>query len=152
MDIWEFLARSEWPALAGAVVWLLHRPLKRMAEDVIPKTVELLGAKVELEKRLSALEAYAEEQRKLEADPKVHARLARGARKAVSDAWQRLEAKRRHFSGELPEEDARALMQLQQWKDEFLNDRAEFTYDEVFRFKEDAEQLMARMGGMPPAP
>lgn len=145
MDFWEFLARSESPALVGVVIWLLHRPLKRMADEVIPKTIELLGVKIEVEKRLSALEQLAKEQREFEADPKVHAILARGAQQQVREAWQRLEVERRHISGELPAEDAQALKRLQEWKDEFLNHRTSFSLVEVHQFRVDTEQLITRL-------
>ena len=145
VDFLEFVARSEWLLPTVVVIWLFHRPLKRMADEVIPKTIALWGAKIELEKRLSALEALQKEQREFLADPKVHAELASSAKKVVRDAWQLLETERRRISGALSEEDAQALKQLQEWKDEFLNHRKSFHYDEVLRFKGDAEQLRARI-------
>jgi len=143
MDLGEFLVRSEWPALAGVVIWLLHRPLKRMAEDVFPTKIELWGFKAELEKRLSAVEALMKEHEEFVA--KNMPEMARVGLKLVSDTWRRLEAERRHTSGDLSEEDAREWTRLQELKDEFLHHRTSFTYGEVLEFKEDAERLMAHM-------
>ena len=142
MDFWEFLVRSEWPALAGVVIWLLHRPLKRMVEDVIPTRIDLWGAKAELEKRLSAVEALMKEHREFVSQNTPA--MATAGLKLVRDTWQRLEAERR-ISGNLSEEDARDLTRLQELKDEFLHHRTSFTLDEVHKFKEDAEQLMMHM-------
>jgi hypothetical protein len=142
MDFWEFLARSEGPAVVVTVILLLRRPLTRMVDEVALKAIDLGGAKVEFDKRLSAVEALMKEREKLAADPEFRAAAWRGAQQQVREAWQGLE---RHASGELSEEDAQALKRLQEWKDEFLNRRTSFSFDEVSQFREDAEQLMMRM-------
>jgi hypothetical protein len=74
------------------------------------------------------------EQREFLADPKVHAQLASSAKEGfamLGNCW------RRQISGALSEEDAQALKQLQEWRDEFLNHGKSFHYDEVLRFKDE---------------
>lgn len=57
MDVWEFLARSEWPALLAFGVWYFREPIKGMAKDVVVRKVDVLGVKAEFDRKLDKAEA-----------------------------------------------------------------------------------------------
>jgi hypothetical protein len=74
MTVWEFLARSEWPVIAGIALWLFHRPIAAMIARVNLKKLDAWGLKAEFEKGLDKVEKLAppKEEEKKEA-PKIQA-------------------------------------------------------------------------------
>jgi hypothetical protein len=57
VDILDFLARSEWPLVAGVALWLIRAPLIRMLDRVNPTKVDAWGFKAEFERTLTKVEA-----------------------------------------------------------------------------------------------
>lgn len=45
MDFWEFLTRSEWPALAGAVVFIFREPIKKKLMSATEASIWGVSAK-----------------------------------------------------------------------------------------------------------
>jgi hypothetical protein len=56
VDILDFLAHSEWPAVATIALWLLRRPLVRMADRVSPTKLDAWGLKAEFAEVLDKVE------------------------------------------------------------------------------------------------
>lgn len=53
LDVLEFLAHSEWAAVAAGTIWMLRQPLRSMFDRVTPTKVDVLGVKAEFEKKLA---------------------------------------------------------------------------------------------------
>jgi hypothetical protein len=56
VDFWEFVARSEWPAIVGAGLWLFRRDIKEMIGRVNLTKVDAWGLKAEFENGLAKAE------------------------------------------------------------------------------------------------
>ena len=130
MDALEFLAQSEWPAVAVWAIWLIRKPLVEMLQGIVLTKFEAWGLKAEFEKGLDKVDilvppvagrlAATQQPNRLEATGKVESKLIFSASPfspevRVLQKWNELDSELRRMTGRKPlqaKEPSRASEQL----------------------------------------
>jgi hypothetical protein len=75
MTVWEFLARSEWPIIAGIALWLFHRPIAAMVARLHLTKLDAWGLKAEFEKGLDKVDKLIADKEEVRSELKLERQL-----------------------------------------------------------------------------